>query len=258
LNLKEYISSGILELYVLGQLSATERQEVEAMMVKHIEVKQEVFEIGGSLEKYSKIAAVKAPESIKTKLFEQLPKKSIDSTAVDSSQNSFSQLWNPLSGLLLALSLVGFTLYYTSHNKSKELINNYDKQLLACDSIQLASQKNFALLEDIRSKDNEIYKLTATESFAGTEIYLFKNDIKKKNYLQLNNLPTINDQQSYQLWSLKEGEAPIPLTVFDDANEIFVAVDYEDETPTYAITIEPRGGSVSPSLDKLLGTISVI
>ena len=49
----------------------------------------------------------------------------------------------------------------------------------------------------------------------------------------------------------------MPLNVFADKNTI-IPVDFIDQTATYAITIEPKGGSQSPSLDKLIGTMGVI
>jgi anti-sigma-K factor RskA len=257
LNIQEYISSGILELYVLGQLSNEESKEVEVMMEKHVLVKQEVVEISNSLEKYSKLTAIEAPAGIKSKLFQDLPSKVNNNNTTKPISNS-NNFWNPLSGFLLALSMVGFTLYYISHQANTSLKNDYQKQLLACDSLQTVSQKNYAILEEIKSSDNHIFKLDATENFGVTEIYLHKNDNKKQNLLQLTNLPIITAEQSFQLWSLKEGQAPIPLTVFNSGDEIFIPVDYEEDTPTYAITIEPAGGSLSPDLNNLIGTIKVI
>ena len=51
LNIQEYISSGILELYVRGSLSATEMQEVEEMANAHPEVRQEIEEIEKAVER---------------------------------------------------------------------------------------------------------------------------------------------------------------------------------------------------------------
>jgi anti-sigma-K factor RskA len=35
-------------------------------------------------------------------------------------------------------------------------------------------------------------------------------------------------------------------------------VDFIDKTATYAITIEPKGGSKSPTLENLIGTMGVM
>ena len=52
-EVRAYIESGILELYVLGQLSATECDEVEAMAAKHPEVKAEITAIELAMEAYA-------------------------------------------------------------------------------------------------------------------------------------------------------------------------------------------------------------
>ena len=71
------------------------------------------------------------------------------------------------------------------------------------------------------------------------------------------NLPDIASDQAFQLWSLKDGADPMPLDVFADKNKI-IEVAFVDNTATYAITIEPKSGSKSPTLEKLIGTIGVI
>ncbi|MBP6447197.1 MAG: anti-sigma factor [Saprospiraceae bacterium] len=75
--------------------------------------------------------------------------------------------------------------------------------------------------------------------------------------MQLVNLPNITKDQVFQLWALKDGANPMPLDIFADTNKL-IPVAFIDNNTTYAITIEPKGGSQTPSLDKLIGTLSVI
>jgi mannose-6-phosphate isomerase-like protein (cupin superfamily) len=62
---KEYIESGILELYVLGQTSAEETIEVELAAKNHGEVRDEILQIELALEKYSFEHAVEPNPVIK-------------------------------------------------------------------------------------------------------------------------------------------------------------------------------------------------
>lgn len=64
-KVSEYIASGILELYVLGMISAEESVEVEKMMALHPEVKDEVRAIEESLETYAQANAVQPHETVK-------------------------------------------------------------------------------------------------------------------------------------------------------------------------------------------------
>lgn len=50
MNIEEYITSGVLELYAMGGLSAAEAQEVEAMAQQHPQVRQEIASIYEALE----------------------------------------------------------------------------------------------------------------------------------------------------------------------------------------------------------------
>ncbi len=53
MNTKEYIESGILEIYILGLASKAESDEVEKMATLYPEVKQEMEAIAIALEKYA-------------------------------------------------------------------------------------------------------------------------------------------------------------------------------------------------------------
>ena len=57
-DVKAYIESGILELYVLGDVSAEEKLQVEDMAAKYPAVKAEIAEIEKSMELYAEANAV--------------------------------------------------------------------------------------------------------------------------------------------------------------------------------------------------------
>lgn len=66
MEIKEYISSGILEQYVLGSLSKEESLEVEQMAAAHSEVRMELDEIEKALEQEAIANAVSPGASLKT------------------------------------------------------------------------------------------------------------------------------------------------------------------------------------------------
>ncbi len=53
MDIKEYISSGVLELYVLGSLSVEESLQVENLASIHPEVRREIEEISLAIENYA-------------------------------------------------------------------------------------------------------------------------------------------------------------------------------------------------------------
>jgi mannose-6-phosphate isomerase-like protein (cupin superfamily) len=55
MNVKEYIESGILEMYLLGDVSESERLEVEKMKALHHEISDELMQIEIGLEKFGQM-----------------------------------------------------------------------------------------------------------------------------------------------------------------------------------------------------------
>ncbi len=62
---KDYIESGILEMYVLGDICAEELHDVEQMALLHPEVATEIEIIKSSLENYARLNAVEPDPIVK-------------------------------------------------------------------------------------------------------------------------------------------------------------------------------------------------
>lgn len=69
MNLKDYISSGIVESYVLGLANKEERIEFEAMCREHPEVEFSRTAFEASLQKHAFDNAMQAPPYLKQKIF---------------------------------------------------------------------------------------------------------------------------------------------------------------------------------------------
>ena len=71
-SIKEYIESGILEQYALGQCSEAEAQEVERMAAEHDEVSLALIEAQETLEAFALANAVEPNPTVKTFLMATL------------------------------------------------------------------------------------------------------------------------------------------------------------------------------------------
>jgi len=259
MDIREIRASGILEQYVLGNCSKQEIEIVERALKDHPELKKDLYEIGNALEQYAKQFKVEPSAHLKEKFIKSAKGEptSTSKNTVEPSSTHSNRFPSWLSGLL-ALGCLGLSyLYFSNSQKHSTLQSEYDNYKILCDSIQAVSDIQYALIGDLQNPNNEIFAIGATPKYSETELFLIYNSVDQKNYLQVQNLPTISNQQSYQLWSLKAGVDPIPLTVFQGDEGVFIPVDFEDGTATYAITIEPFGGVQSPTLDDLIGTVNV-
>jgi len=64
-SIKEYIESGVLELYVLGNTTPEQKAEVEKMGAAHKEIEIEIDNISKSLHRYAQLNTVQPDPNIK-------------------------------------------------------------------------------------------------------------------------------------------------------------------------------------------------
>src|SRR5688572_7147350 len=72
MDVKEYISSGVLELYAMGTLSPSEMKEVEQMCEAHPEVSEELMRVQGALDSYSSAFARNPRPGVRAQLMEKI------------------------------------------------------------------------------------------------------------------------------------------------------------------------------------------
>ncbi|MGZ4156267.1 MAG: hypothetical protein ACXVED_03860, partial [Bacteroidia bacterium] len=105
MDIKEYISSGIIESYVLDQLSAKEREEVEAMVSKYPEVKAEIIAVQEALESFVLSHSKTPPPHLKQQILSALEIKDKKETKVVSINKQSSYLkWLVAASILLLIA----------------------------------------------------------------------------------------------------------------------------------------------------------
>lgn len=256
LNLNEIIESGILELYVLGQLNDVDTKTVEEARDKFPEVKHELFAIETALFRYDNIHKIKAPSKVLNNILTEISPKgsSINSTP----QTKGKSIGWVTASLVLGLGLLGSLFYNFQQSKSSIESNElYVQQIKQCEQDKKLAQDNQMIMASILDLNSRKIVAKPTDKYPETSLVIYSNAESKKNFLQIDNLPPLADNQSYQLWSLKGDSAPIPLDVFETPPGKFIELRFVDDTNAYAITIEPKGGKDTPTLDNLIGVFSV-
>jgi len=253
MGIKEFRESGLLELYLIGACGDDEMKVVEKALKDYPELQNDIAEISKGLQGFAQVQGHRPSAGLKDKIMDAVDSPS--NSTVESKSGGKTNSWLTSTLGVAALVLGGLGIYLNSQlvKKSQAL----DQLQQECEERQAQTEMQFAWIQDIQNENSKWIDLTATDKYNQTEIILVNNNQLKKNYLQVINIPNITSQQSFQLWSLKPDQAPIPLTVFQGDESTFIPVDFEDGTPTYAITIEPFGGVESPTLENLVGTMTI-
>jgi anti-sigma-K factor RskA len=252
---RAYIESGILELYVYGLLSETESEEVSAMAKNNPEINDEIIAIEKAIvalsSSFSPFHSVGNFEKIKAKL----DLKHTEVIPLETSRN-----WSQYVGWAAAiLLLVGIGYQYNQLNLSNTQVvtTAIEKTKLEKEFnvLKLKNQANETSLAVVRDTENTVVALggqtVAPESFAK----VYWNQVTKTVFIDATGLPEPPKGMVYQIWALKLN----PLTPtsigllenFDTNNQKIFAVNKADEAEAFGLTLEPAGGSLTPTMEQL-------
>ena len=251
---KEYIESGILELYVFGKLSEAENDEVQQMMADYPAVRQEVVAIEDAIVNLSQSVAPRLSATNYEKIRNQILEKR---KVIDMKPKSG---WSSYIGWAAAAVLVvGFGLQFNKLNNSNQVIDKLgaEKSVMQESIVDLELKKKEAetVLAIVRDNNNQAVALAgqavAPESYAKA----YYNKVTKEVYVDVAGLPTPPKGKVYQVWALKLNPlTPTSIGVLDnftvDNSKLF-KVDNAQDAEAFGITLEPTGGSVSPNLEQL-------
>ena len=270
-EVKAYIESGILELYVLGQLSAIESREVEEMANKYPEIKAEILAIELAMENYALENSIEPSVQSEEKLFAALD---IKEPAQIVTEPKIVPLYDTINdgkvrrlryalvacSILLVISLGAL---FSAHNELKEA--NFQIANLSADKEKFASTASKLEFENA-GMENRI-AMTETEEWTTVKLLGVKNSPQAKmlvywnktnkniliNYAAMD-LPKTDQSHEYQLWALVDGK-PVSLGVFgsnESAKEAVLQMETITKAQAFAVTIEPTGGSVNPTMEKMV------
>ena len=253
---QEYIDSGILELYVYGLLTETENLEIAEMAKKSPEVDQEIISIEKAIvalsSSFSPFHSVANFEKIKARL-ELKHGKVVEMKPA----STWSQYVGWAAAVLLLLGLGYQTLELTKTKDAITTVGNektkIEREFAYLDQQNKETQKNLTIVRDIKNTGVTLGgQAVSPTSFA--KVYWNKDT--ETTYIDAAGLPKPPKGMVYQVWALKLSPVLTPTSIgilsdFEgNSNKIF-AVEQTDSAEAFGITLEPAGGSATPTMEQL-------
>jgi anti-sigma-K factor RskA len=260
-NIKEYISSGVVESYVLGLLTAQERFEFEQYCEAYPELKaaRNAFEL--AIEKQAMENSIVPPADLKkkiaTKVFDEnkaAPIIPIETTAVK--KFSWAKFAAAASVILLAGSIWWNMNLRNENDKLKTDLTKTQQDLNA------AQQQVAQMTEDASKMQKEGMKMVGLGGTANSPksfATVYWDTTSKDVYLLVNNLPKPASDEQYQLWAILTPNGQLqtidlgfiemtqkPLQMYRMKNA--------QAAKAFAITLEKKDGNPAPNLDKIFVT----
>jgi anti-sigma-K factor RskA len=238
-NIQEYISSGIVESYVLGLASEEERREFEQLCTQHPEVLAARTSFELALEKQAMENAITPAADLKSKIFEQIGTtgKLVSMQPATAKKINLARYAAAASVILLAGSIYWNIIL---SNKNKSLQNNYNNTVAELSEVKKDIQ---TLTGNPNVKMASMKGLEVSpQSYATVYWDTTSHDV----YLLTNNLPIPASDKQYQLWAIFDGK-PVDLGVFDIKKEkLLIQAKNAQGAEAFAITLEKKGGSTTP------------
>jgi anti-sigma-K factor RskA len=254
LDVREYISSGILESYALGELTEAERLEVERNLAQYPELRKELTAIEETMEVFFMEAGKKPGAGVKEKILASVkPKTKVISI----------DIWKYATAASLIIAFTSVYMAYSFWNNWKkseasltelralneQVARDYNQVNQRLDAIENEMQI-------VASPAFERVMMKGTDKAPSAMASVYWNRNSEEVYLSIQNLKTIAQDQQYQLWAMVDGK-PMDLGVFDGpaTGTGLTGVHKMNSAPAnataFAITVEPRGGKPSPTMETM-------
>ncbi|MDO6758685.1 anti-sigma factor [Tamlana sp. 2_MG-2023] len=265
MDINTYIESGILELYVAGALSEQENADIHKLLQKHPELLQEVLEIEAAIMKLTASTSQRSNNHIYNIIKQRLGFNNGDSKVISIVKPKYN--WITYTGWAASIIFGAGLLWTLNQNKQLQTDIQVAETQQSLLETQIENSKNSleeanTLISVMRDDNITRIPLNGQGNFSNTYAKVYWDKNANRIFLDAQGLPEPPEGKVYQVWSLTLSPlTPTSLGTIDnfisDTNKIF-EIENANASEAFGITLEPTGGSESPTMEMLytLGVVS--
>ena len=283
MDTQAYISSGVIEAYVMGIASEEEIQILECVQKHNADVRQAVLDAQIAIEGFVTREAVAPPAHLKANIW----------AAIQTEDAHVKNEAAPIIDLFKERSQPDSKIDVVEPTKNTEIpdvkpggkqfeIKNYKNYAVAASmellvgvgaSIFLFQEKTklenqLAQLEQKSNLENSNYSqllekwnitsnpdmktvvLAGVDNHPGTKAIVYIDKTSKQTYLSVENLPACPAGHAYQLWAIVDGK-PVDGGMYQQSKDSIQKMYIIENAQAFAITLEVEGGSPVPTMENM-------
>jgi hypothetical protein len=266
-DIQAYISSGIVESFVLGLASEEEVQEVMQYRKQYPELDAAILAFELALEQQGMQDAVPPPSRVKENLFHALEgnfekeEAAVISTMIDPDEVPQTEMkpvsitgvaswWRYAAAAIFIAFLANAAFSVWMYSKYKNLNNEYAalKQENAQEKLRFNSL--YANVFKMQDTNMQMVRMQGVEGKEENLATVYWDKVSGEVYLFQNKLPEAAKDKQYQLWAIVDGQ-PVDAGVIDPDCEVLCKLKNIEGAQAFAITLEKAGGSPTPTLTEM-------
>ena len=258
MNIKEYISSGVVESYVLGLLTAQERFEFEQYCEAYPELKEARTAFELALEKQAMESSNVPPADLKQKIASKIFDENKTAPVIPI-QTAPSRKFNWARFVAAAsIVLLAGSIWWNMNLKNENDILKGDNVALQND-LKISQDSIAQIIAEanhIQKEGMKMVGLNVTSNSPKSFATVYWDTTSHDVYLLVNNLPKPASDEQYQLWALLKTNNQLqtidlgmlqlsqkPLQVYKMTNA--------QAAQAFALTLEKKDGNPDPNLQKI-------
>lgn len=278
-----YLESGRLEQYALGELDPAARAEVDGWAARYPQVRQELDELLTGLDVYAEAHALTPPAGARERILGRVlaeigsaettaavPTPAVPTMRVSASNPHLATQaptppaaaqrrsgWAIAASVALLLSLGANALLYSRWQQtSADLVAAQNSQARFAQTSQVVERRlqgAESQLQVLRSPEYKLVALAGTPAHTKARARVLYNAATHRVFIDVQQLPSLPAGKQYQLWALDKGK-PIDAGVLaanTAAGDGLQQMKDIASAQTFAMTVEPTGGSTGPTLSTM-------
>ncbi|WP_271782483.1 anti-sigma factor [Aquimarina algiphila] len=252
-------NTGILEQYLLGELSEDQCIKIENMLNEDEELREYFNKIEDDFEKLAFENAIAPPPEIKVSLMDTIENANAleDKKTIPINNKNKTRIYLNIAASIAVLCMLGSGWLYMQWQDSKknlEIVENETSNLQSRITILEENLNEISTWYGAINNPNTIQLvLKGNEISPSSNAITYVNHNEKIVILNPEGLAKLKDNETYQMWADVDGEM-IDMGIIPRDKKM-IAMKYIDDASSINITIEPAGGNDHPTVERLISNV---
>lgn len=246
MDIKSYISSGIIELYVMGMCSKEEEKELERLRLQYQELNAAIIQFETELETTMQNNSTLPDNSVDEKILKSLDAWQAPVITIDKNAGNEKIKWLRITAAAaILLLLVSSYFNYSFYSKNKQQEKNLQS---ATGDITTLPVADYKILNDPRITPIAMYGV-GTHTICRCTMFWDKST--NKMYIMIHHLPRSSSAKDYQLWAEVDGK-PVSIGIINDEirGRFIEMTNVPAGSIAFSVTLEKAGGTTQPTVEE--------